>query len=1065
MTSISLITDQNQNELLELIQRVSSGIQERGFVRIRMIAEIYDLSDLEWNALHYAFIQTQFKQHADKHSERIISDVKLLLNHIIDPVKVERPTFDKSIPVFHLDHQIPFLRGIITEKNGTEFWFLFIPENSPGVEFRIPYDKEIAYDLDHMRLPVLTSLVGFKMNKDHEVNVDHIILMPDLLVQVTQLTSFYPGNWPLYMDFIPWFFPNEIKPASLLGNAVNRMLDMKIRHPELQQDELIRDVFKSDPLSYCLYDDNQIKILVKEMKEHIQNLTSTIESQFPLEGIIPKQCVIEPSFFSPRFGLQGRLDLYQYPGGKTNGKIIELKSSKIFVQPGQSINEEHARQTLLYELLVSSTISSQEHDAYILYSRLTKGGLRKAKQDKKVRNQLIDLRNRFATLEYILARLDQKEYEHVFESVSQEWVKDVVPYNITKYRNWIENYNQLQPEEQYYFLAFVAFIGREHIIARIGNGDQDRSGGVAKLWLDTTDIKEDRFELLKELELVKLSGEKNRTILEFARTNQTSTMANFRNGDIVVLYPCQNSNSIDPTTYQILRGSITEINGVVISVRLRDAQIDTHRINQNKYWNIESDLLESSFRRQYQFNWKIMESERGERKIILGLAPPPMPFEKENVAVPSFLHPSQYEVFVEGAKASRLYFLWGPPGTGKTSAMMKAWVWEAIRDIPVKKVLLLAYTNRAVDEICEMLATLTEVRNQYIRIGSHDSTSPQFHDSLLDTRIQNLDTRKEIVDLIKSTNVFVATVHSIMGKSQLFELVDFDLLIIDEASQLLEPMVTGLIAVTKKSILIGDHKQLPAVSQQTDQNSRIREDQNWANYFQLTDLKMSYFERMYRLYKLNNWNYAIGELKMQGRMHRDIMQLINKPMYDGELECFPDDKYIKPLFKEVEKGVSMLFSNRVLHMPVLDPESGMFSKVSRKEVDYVLECITEWQRKLKDNGLNFSIGVITPFRAQIAAIQSRAFELNIDLTNVMVDTVERYQGGAKDIIILSTVVQHKSNLERIISPDQEGLDRKLNVAITRAREQFVLIGNSIVLQEEKLYRSLIDNSVALTSIN
>ena len=120
-----------------------------------------------------------------------------------------------------------------------------------------------------------------------------------------------------------------------------------------------------------------------------------------------------------------------------------------------------------------------------------------------------------------------------------------------------------------------------------------------------------------------------------------------------------------------------------------------------------------------------------------------------------------------------------------------------------------------------------------------------------------------------------------------------------------------------------------------------------------------------------------------------------------------------------------------------------------------ISIIALWQKKIKEKNLGWRIGVITPFRAQIAAILHKAHTHEIDMENVSVDTVERYQGGARDIIIMSCSVNNRQFLNRIVSINQEGVDRKLNVAVTRARQQFILTGCESVLQEEPAYRGLI----------
>ncbi len=76
---------------------------------------------------------------------------------------------------------------------------------------------------------------------------------------------------------------------------------------------------------------------------------------------------------------------------------------------------------------------------------------------------------------------------------------------------------------------------------------------------------------------------------------------------------------------------------------------------------------------------------------------------------------------------------------------------------------------------------------------------------------------------------------------------------------------------------------------------------------------------------------------------------------------------------------------------------------------------------------------------------------------ITVDTVERYQGGARDIIIISFCINRANQLDSLVSMSQEGIDRKLNVALTRAKEQIILIGNKNLLSKSSGHKDLIDH--------
>ena len=113
------------------------------------------------------------------------------------------------------------------------------------------------------------------------------------------------------------------------------------------------------------------------------------------------------------------------------------------------------------------------------------------------------------------------------------------------------------------------------------------------------------------------------------------------------------------------------------------------------------------------------------------------------------------------------------------------------------------------------------------------------------------------------------------------------------------------------------------------------------------------------------------------------------------------------------------------------------------------------------------MGVIVPYRNQIAMIRKEIEKLGITgLEKISIDTVERYQGSQRDVIIYSFTIQHRYQLNFLTANcfEEDGhiIDRKLNVALTRARLQMICIGCEEVLKEDALFKKLIAHSASIT---
>jgi superfamily I DNA and/or RNA helicase len=306
-----------------------------------------------------------------------------------------------------------------------------------------------------------------------------------------------------------------------------------------------------------------------------------------------------------------------------------------------------------------------------------------------------------------------------------------------------------------------------------------------------------------------------------------------------------------------------------------------------------------------------------------------------------------------------------------------------------------------------------------------------------------------------------------LARPHLFQLKHFSLTIVDEASQILEPGLIGLLAspLIDRFVLIGDHKQLPAVVQLSAADAAVSE--ACLQQIGLTDCRQSLFQRLYEWELSQGRTQFVGLLDHQGRMHPQVAAFPSQLFYEGRLLPVPCDhqketalNYTVPSEDPLD---DLLKSHRVLFLPV-GPAPTLPHSPQSNEAEAVL--VADLLRRIhRFYGERFdaakTVGVIVPYRNQISAIRRQTERLGIPaLDEVSIDTVERYQGSQRDVIIYSFTVSRRYQLDFLTSStfieNGRPIDRKLNVALTRARHQTLMVGNPDVLSHAPLFGQLID---------
>ena len=318
----------------------------------------------------------------------------------------------------------------------------------------------------------------------------------------------------------------------------------------------------------------------------------------------------------------------------------------------------------------------------------------------------------------------------------------------------------------------------------------------------------------------------------------------------------------------------------------------------------------------------------------------------------------------------------------------------------------------------------------FTRVGASDKIPNYLRQHTLDNKLKEYLEDNEINDIEKleieeeilNHSQVILTTNSSAGSITLAN-IQFDIAIIDEASQATIPSVLLPINKAEKFVLIGDHKQLPPVV--LNNNASV--------------LKTSLFEELITIHE-----HQSQELLIQYRMNEILMLFPNMKFYGNKLKCSEKSKnyYLNcGVLEKYDSSSPLVFIDTSKHKNNKENTLGYsHSYINDLEIEIVLDII----EKYLDKGINpKDIGVISPYANQVREINKKA--------NVAVKSVDGFQGGEKDIIIISLV---RSNDNKDIGFLKDML--RLNVSLTRAKKKLIIIGNRETLEGNKDYKEFLE---------
>ncbi len=850
--------------------------------------------------------------------------------------------------------------------------------------------------------------------------------MPQL-IDISALASCFKEYGPHPLHYI-FRLLQPVTPSAynLLGNAVNNMFDAVVssttdaspQAPQSSLNDILQSSWHDDALLYLDVDDEQLrKVYFNTVQQQYDNVRQIVGQDFARQQIDASQAWLEPSFVSPELGLSGRMDLLDLQ--PDHASIVELKSGKRNEWQGHA-KQAHRVQTMLYAEVLHRCMGIPHNQIHSYLHYNTYPLLEAQPFPDELCEQALQLRDE---IQDILHQIATGNGRHFF---TRQAIEEMYPgangklwqqYDKPRLLELIAPIEAAPADVRDWFFTRLEFILRE----------------------EELQAQQPEALSLRSLPLIALQVNEKEEITDFVLSLKCEELErseehDFRLGDPVILYPMLSPNTQRQNVI-ILRGSIADITEASITIRLRHPERPCHFSLQTaltpKLSTLDSEPSPLNSTPPFALEHDTINSSIAQ--VCRSLY--------SSILIPNSSFPSNYRLIV------------GPPGTGKTSVTLRNIV-QDLYDNTTQRVLLLAFTHRAVDEIC---ATLDNVC-PYVRLGSLTDTPEAFRPRLLQQIIDQCSQRTELRRRLDAERFYVGTSARLLAMPHLFDLLDFDTIIVDEASQLLDHQVIGILKHARKEcILIGDPKQLPAVTLQEGAQSlfeqlyrKVEKCEKFEESEKSERFKCSNGPTPRTSLTHQSPHSSITLLSRQGRMHPEIARFANEMFYSSQLQPVG-------LPHQLEQEALM---PRYAFIDV--PSAPLGTKANPAEAHMVARLVLRIAEIYQQHGLEWddhTLGIIVPYRQQIAAIR-REMEQQCDMAQAInIDTVERYQGSQRDIIIFTTTVSTPDQLDLLSAPiylDGQLIDRKLNVALTRARKHLFIVGNRKLLLQSPIYATLLD---------
>lgn len=868
-----------------------------------------------------------------------------------------------------------------------------------------------------------------------------VVLQPDIILSARDISVCYKeqnGNIALY-------FGSELKPFLgspdlTAGNLVTSTMTGLLADSKVDDTELVRRAADGQQEEIALLSAEDGNKAVAKITGQVPQLRKIAEfmRQHDWEA--------ESFYLAPRLGLQGKPDAVVHRG---NGKshVLELKSGKrpaanwarpLELRLGQyptTARAEHAVQAACYALMLREIDPEWKGEAAVVYTSVSDGSMQvPVPLSHELRTDIIVTRNAIIEAQYRLITGKAPFPEAAAIPTTRSMFNSdlfAMALDLTRLCQSVANGEATHADT--WLLERIQQVYREHWAAWLGEANGERiDSGCASLWNDT-DLasKAERGEILWNLQPVNVTRGTSGLECVFESTAPMVSDSEFREGDLILMYP-HNGRHANPTTDRLLKGVFTGregSNGTQVRLTLREVDAESF-LKEHQTWVIESNASANSMTAQIRALWGLRVGSNDRRPLLMGLT---SPRTGAPLSTSGDTGDPIADLVTRAAAAPDYFLVQGPPGTGKTRRFLPRLVKRILERAP-RPILALAFTNRAVDEMRDALREIAPL-DPFRGIEEEEGAK------------QGVDALREGIDGAK---LFVMTVHKARQRLAWLKTRGLQAVIVDEASQLMTSAIAGLLGDDIPFILIGDDRQLPPIVRDRIQvkGRDFTADLDRPSPGPVTSM----FEDLATACRDQGWEHALGMLESQARMHEEIQEFPNINAYSGHLKTVElwQSAPSSP-WSNVEALPLQLRTNRVCLVDVQSLHERQ-PRVNRAEAELAARIAALFvnsatQVDLSVHSRRKLVGIVAPFRAQCAAIRNELTRWGLQDV-VDVETVERFQGSERVVMVVSTTAADAVELARTESLSRDRLvDRKLNVAITRACEHLIVLGDTAVLED------------------